>query len=222
MEQAIPAPTPQRTAAWSPAAPAGGLLLCLRLRAGAALRHLCEATGFNGKTLAQGATATAKVSGLQAARRRSTTAASWACEFTSTVMPGLPWEMRPLRSASTAPGRTAAGRFLVRNTVGPDHRRPGRAQRHPGAGAQHFEKIDCFCFSQQTLAPGEAAKCPCLYRQTRGEPRHHPHHAVLRLFQHRGQPKTLTRLGRPDERQHATTAAPHANTTSFRSPACTR
>jgi cytochrome c oxidase assembly protein subunit 11 len=26
----------------------------------------------------------------------------------------------------------------------------------PGQAAQHFEKVDCFCFTQQSLLPGEA------------------------------------------------------------------
>ena len=30
----------------------------------------------------------------------------------------------------------------------------------PGQAAQHFDKIECFCFSQQTLAPGESREMP--------------------------------------------------------------
>jgi len=33
----------------------------------------------------------------------------------------------------------------------------------PGQAAQHFEKIECFCFSQQTLAPGEAQEMPLAF-----------------------------------------------------------
>ena len=33
----------------------------------------------------------------------------------------------------------------------------------PGQAAQHFEKLDCFCFSQQTLAPGETKELPLTF-----------------------------------------------------------
>jgi pyruvate/2-oxoglutarate dehydrogenase complex dihydrolipoamide acyltransferase (E2) component len=33
----------------------------------------------------------------------------------------------------------------------------------PGQAAQHFEKIECFCFDQQTLAPGEAQEMPLAF-----------------------------------------------------------
>jgi cytochrome c oxidase assembly protein subunit 11 len=33
----------------------------------------------------------------------------------------------------------------------------------PGLAAQHFEKLDCFCFAQQTLAPGETKDMPLTF-----------------------------------------------------------
>ena len=33
----------------------------------------------------------------------------------------------------------------------------------PGQAAQHFEKIECFCFEQQTLGPGEAQEMPLAF-----------------------------------------------------------
>jgi hypothetical protein len=84
-------------------------------------------------------------------------------EFTGTVMPGLPWDMRPLTiSLDIHPGELQQVSYLVRNTS--DRTITGQAVPSvtPGQAAQHFEKIECFCFSQQTLGPANRAKCRSL------------------------------------------------------------
>jgi len=129
---------------------------------------LCEATGFNGKSPGQrtirdgfgvgglktGSAPTAKVDLGRSIR----------VEFTGTVMPGLPWDMRPLTtSLEVHPGELQQVSYLVRNTS--NHRITGQAvpSISPGKAAQHFEKIECFCFSQQTLGPGEAMELPLAF-----------------------------------------------------------
>ncbi|MGE5386697.1 MAG: cytochrome c oxidase assembly protein, partial [Betaproteobacteria bacterium] len=85
-------------------------------------------------------------------------------EFTGTVMPGLPWEMRPLTtSIDVHPGEMQQVRYLVHNSS--DRPIVGQAvpSISPGKAAQHFEKIECFCFTQQTLAPGESAELPLVF-----------------------------------------------------------
>jgi cytochrome c oxidase assembly protein Cox11 len=91
----------------------------------------------------------------------------------------------------------------------------------PGQAAQHFEKIECFCFSQQTLGPGEAREMPLAFIVKPEVDRNISHITLsYAFFSIDGQRQTLTSAGRPDENQPAT---PHMrNTTSFRSPACTR
>lgn len=129
---------------------------------------LCEATGFNGKTAGQGKilngfgvgglkTASAPAAKVDVGRRIRV-------EFTGTVMPGLPWDMRPLTlSLDVHPGELQQVSYLVRNTS--DRRITGQAvpSVSPGQAAQHFEKIECFCFSQQTLGPGEAMELPLAF-----------------------------------------------------------
>lgn len=129
---------------------------------------LCEATGFNGKSPGQrtirdgfgvgglktGSAPTAKVDLGRSIR----------VEFTGTVMPGLPWDMRPLTiSLDVHPGELQQVSYLVRNTS--NHQITGQAvpSISPGQAAQHFEKIECFCFSQQTLGPGEAIELPLAF-----------------------------------------------------------
>lgn len=112
---------------------------------------LCAAVGFNGKTLKDAI----------AAKDLQPSAVNYArtlgVQFTATLMPGLPWEIRPLEPAiELHPGELRTTRFLVRNLS--DQTIVGQAvpSVSPAAAARHFRKLDCFCFTQQTLAPGES------------------------------------------------------------------
>ena len=129
---------------------------------------LCAATGFNGKTAERKVIRDGiAVGGLVAASpapSRIDTARTVTVEFTGTVMPGLPWDMRPLTaSLDLHPGEMRQVNYLVRNTS--DRSIVGQAVPSvtPGQAAQHFEKLDCFCFARQTMAPGEAREMPLTF-----------------------------------------------------------
>lgn len=127
---------------------------------------LCRATGFNGRTATGFATGGLPAQATAPAQPRSTVDRSRLVrvEFTGTVMPGLPWDMRPLQlSVELHPGEMQQVSYLVRNLS--DKPVTGQAvpSVSPGQAAQHFEKIECFCFEQQTLAPGEAREMPLAF-----------------------------------------------------------
>lgn len=129
---------------------------------------LCEATGFNGKTAGQGVIRDGfGVGGLQTASAPASkvdTGRTVRVEFTGTVMPGLPWDMRPLTlSLDIHPGELQQVSYLVRNTSNRTIVGQAVPSVTPGQAAQHFEKIECFCFSQQTLGPGEAREMPLAF-----------------------------------------------------------
>jgi cytochrome c oxidase assembly protein subunit 11 len=112
---------------------------------------ICQAIGFNGKTLKDAI----------AAKDMPPSAVNYSrtlgVQFTATLMPGLPWEIRPLEPAiELHPGELRTTRFLVRNLS--DRTIVGQAVPSvtPTVAARHFRKLDCFCFKQQTLAPGES------------------------------------------------------------------
>lgn len=120
---------------------------------------LCQAIGLNGKGFTVGGLTASRPASERVDRSRVVTV-----EFTGTVMPGLPWEMRPLTpSVDLHPGEMQAGRFLVRNRS--DRPIVGQAvpSVSPGQAAAHFEKIDCFCFARQTLGPGEVRELPVVF-----------------------------------------------------------
>jgi cytochrome c oxidase assembly protein subunit 11 len=104
----------------------------------------CRTTGFGGTTqVAQ--TAPNQMSGRVITVR-----------FDSNVAPGLPWSFEPeRRTIDVRLGEVVTVYYAVRNesarvTTG----QAGYNVTPPTVGA-YFEKINCFCFTQQTLQPGE-------------------------------------------------------------------
>ena len=129
----------------------------------------CEITGLNGKTAVSGRSGKdigiGGISGTEAAPpSRIDKSRVVTIEFTGTVMPGLPWEMHPVvNSLDLHPGELHQARFRVHNLS--DKPIVGQAvpSVSPGIAAQNFEKLDCFCFAQQTLAPGETKELPLTF-----------------------------------------------------------
>ena len=130
----------------------------------------CLATGLNGKTAAAPKIGVGGLSGVPsgaaavAPRSRIDSSRIVTVEFTGTVMPGLPWEIEPLTTRlDLHPGELQQVRFRVHNRA--DQAIVGQAvpSVSPGLAAQHFEKLDCFCFAQQTLAAGETRELPLTF-----------------------------------------------------------
>jgi cytochrome c oxidase assembly protein subunit 11 len=76
----------------------------------------------------------------------------------------LPWRFTPLvRHITVHPGELATVEYEVVNVRGA----PVTGQAVPSYGPQHageyFKKIECFCFTQQTLAAGESRRMPVTF-----------------------------------------------------------
>ncbi|HMH17244.1 MAG TPA: cytochrome c oxidase assembly protein [Burkholderiales bacterium] len=76
----------------------------------------------------------------------------------------LAWTFKPLQSSvSVHPGEVTQVVYEVRNTLD----RPVTGQAVPSYGPQqaalYFRKMECFCFQQQTLGPGEVRKMPVVF-----------------------------------------------------------
>jgi len=85
-------------------------------------------------------------------------------EFDTNLRSNLPWTFVPLeRSVRVHPGALTQVVFEVRNRSG----RAVTGQAIPSFGPQlagrYFKKLDCFCFTQQTLAPGEVKRMPVVF-----------------------------------------------------------
>ncbi len=76
----------------------------------------------------------------------------------------LPWTFKPLQaSVSVHPGELAQVVYEVENTL--DRPITGQAvpSYSPQQAAAYFGKMECFCFRQQTLAPGEVRRMPVVF-----------------------------------------------------------
>ena len=77
---------------------------------------------------------------------------------------GLAFRFRPLvNHVDVHPGELATVEYEVRN----DQPVAVTAQAVPSYGpaiaAEYFKKIECFCFTQQTLGPGESRRMPVVF-----------------------------------------------------------
>ena len=116
-------------------------------------KKLCEVTGLNSIVKPDA------VSNTQVDMTRSLT-----MEFDTNIRSELPWTFKPIeRSVRFHPGELVHVEFEVRNNSD----RALTAQAIPSWGPQvagrHFRKLDCFCFTQQTLQPGEVRRMPVVF-----------------------------------------------------------
>lgn len=85
--------------------------------------------------------------------------------FRSVVVGDLGWEFTPLRKRVLAkPGETIEMAYRVRNVGAGETTGKARHVIGPKKQAAHMEIISCFCFLEQTLAPGEVADMPLVFR----------------------------------------------------------
>lgn len=113
----------------------------------------CEITGLNGKTR--------QVDAQSVAAAPVDTGRTVMVEFMGHTANDLPWEFRPLvRRLEVHPGETVEVKYYVRNATARTITGQAVPSVTPGQSAAYFKKIECFCFTQQELAPGEAREMP--------------------------------------------------------------
>lgn len=84
--------------------------------------------------------------------------------FDANVMPDLDWTFRPMQREMTVRiGETAMAYYEAVNNS--DQVVTGTASYNvsPYAAGYFFEKIECFCFTEQTLKPGERVEMPLTF-----------------------------------------------------------
>jgi cytochrome c oxidase assembly protein subunit 11 len=105
----------------------------------------CRATGFNGTTQV----ATSAPSGAPLAR-------TVAVRFDSNVAPGLPWKFEPEKTEIQLPiGEVTTVYYTVTNQAARTTTGQAAYNVTPLTVGAYFQKINCFCFTEQTMAPGE-------------------------------------------------------------------
>ena len=92
---------------------------------------------------------------------------------------GLPWHFKPLvNHIEVHPGELATVEYEVVNERGETITAQAVASYGPERAAEYFKKIDCFCFTQQTLAPGETRRMPVVFALDPKMARDVPHSAL--------------------------------------------
>ncbi|WP_230461184.1 cytochrome c oxidase assembly protein [Sphingobium sp. CAP-1] len=117
-------------------------------------RIFCEQTGFGGTTQRAEAATQVKVA----------TGHTLSIRFDSNVQPGMPWQFYPEHPTDTVTvGAKDMAIFVAKNMS--DRPVTGTASFNvtPTQAGAYFTKIQCFCFTQQTLQPGEEVRMPVLY-----------------------------------------------------------
>jgi cytochrome c oxidase assembly protein subunit 11 len=114
-------------------------------------RAFCSLTGFGGTP-------------LRAEKAPGAVAGKIGVRFDANVHPGLPWRFEPeQRTVRIAPGQQTRIFYRAQNLSA----RPVTGQAAfnvtPDQAGKYFNKIQCFCFTEQTLKPGQAVDMPVVF-----------------------------------------------------------
>ena len=75
-----------------------------------------------------------------------------------------PWDFKPaLRSLQVHPGEIATVMYEFRNMQNRTMSAQAIPSYAPQQASPHFNKLECFCFNQYTLAPGESKSWPVVF-----------------------------------------------------------
>jgi cytochrome c oxidase assembly protein subunit 11 len=113
----------------------------------------CRTTGFNGTTQV----ATSAPSAAPLARRI-------AVRFDSNVAGGLPWKFEPEQTEiEVRIGQVVTVYYTVTNQSARTTSGQAAYNVAPLTVGAYFQKINCFCFTEQTMAPGEKREMPVVF-----------------------------------------------------------
>jgi len=116
-------------------------------------RLFCQLTGFNGTPqIAAGA------------RAPGATARTISIRFDGNVDPHLPWTFRPEQPHITIPiGERNIAFYDARNASGVPVTGQAVFNVTPAQAGRYFTKIQCFCFTEQTLQPFQDVRMPVTF-----------------------------------------------------------
>ena len=123
-------------------------------------RAVCEATGINILALGE-----RQIPGAQATLPANTqvdTSRTITVEFDANARG--PWEFKPAqRSLQVHPGEMATVMYEFQNVQNRRMTAQAIPSYAPVQASTHFNKLECFCFTQHTLEPGEKKVWPVVF-----------------------------------------------------------
>ena len=113
----------------------------------------CRVTGFGGTT---------QISDV-AAPGASGSAVRREVNFNRHVTPGLSWIVETPTAADVLPGQEIKVNYIATNTTDIPITGTSSFNVTPNKVGPYFMKIECFCFTEQTLQPGERVEMPVIF-----------------------------------------------------------
>lgn len=113
----------------------------------------CKVTGINGKT--------GQITNREAQQEEVDAERFVTVEFDTNVNSKLPWKFKPLQlRLKVNPGVINQAMFYAENMTGFTIVGQAIPSVAPNIASLYFNKTECFCFTQQTLGPGERRDMP--------------------------------------------------------------
>jgi len=117
----------------------------------------CQMTGFGGTTQRADEVKAATIKPVDGGRVLRV-------DFTSSVHDTMPWSFKPTqRSIRLVPGETALAFYTVKNNASYAITGVATYNVFPPKMGLYFNKIQCFCFEEQRLLPGEEVDMPVFF-----------------------------------------------------------
>ena len=117
-------------------------------------RLFCEATGFDGTTMRAAAdSAPGPIAGKEVSIR-----------FDANISPAIPWKFKPEKMTEIVTiGERDMAFFNAKNLSARPVTGTATFNVTPVKAGQYFTKIQCFCFEEQRLKPGEEVRMPVVF-----------------------------------------------------------
>lgn len=117
----------------------------------------CRVTGFGGTTM----TATESDAARAAA---NATGQTISIRFDASAASDMPWTFRPSQATDTITiGERDIATYVARNESSVPVTGMATFNVTPEQAGKYFNKVQCFCFTEQTLMPGQEVTMPVLY-----------------------------------------------------------
>ncbi len=120
----------------------------------------CQVTGFGGTTQRASESDAAMAERIGASAGGKTIS----IRFDGTTANDVPWNFRPEQVTDTVTiGQRDMAIFLAKNNSNKRIKGTATFNVEPQQAGAYFNKIQCFCFTEQVLEPGQEVRMPVLY-----------------------------------------------------------
>jgi cytochrome c oxidase assembly protein subunit 11 len=111
----------------------------------------CQVTGFGGTTQ------------VSEGNPKGTIARQMAVRFDANVSGDLAWRVTPAKPVVNDIGTVATVNYVAQNLSSRTVTGTAIFNVTPDSAGIYFNKMECFCFTEQTLAPGETVEMPVVF-----------------------------------------------------------